>query len=299
MACPSRPTMRLVAAEIRRALTGGAAPHHDRFRLTRLLRSELAATEMTAAARRYHPLWTDVHDLGEYRAEDSTFLEPYPSEDPVARYEQRENVELAFVAALQKLSATQRSVLILREVLEFSAAEVAEVLDTTVASVNSALQRARKAVDHRIVEGTQAGELQVLGANGREELVTAFVEAWERSDVPALIEMLAEDARFAVSPFPAWFRGRADIGRFLAERTFAVEDAWRARPLMASGQLAIASYRRDADTGRFRLGALNVLTLRDGKIAEMHGFLDPATHRWFDVPAELAQGTDDKFSGER
>ena len=244
------------------------------------------------------PARTDVHDLGEYREGDPTFLEPYPSDaDPAARYQQRENVELAFVAALQRLPATQRAVLILREVLAFSAAEVAEALDTTVASVNSALQRARKTVDHRIIEGTQARELQALGARGRDELVTAFVEAWERSDVAALLDMLAEDARFAMPPFPAWFRGRADIGRFLAERAFAYR--WRVRPLMASGQLAVACYRGDPDTGRFRLGALNVLTLRDGKIVEMDGFLDPATHRWFGVPAELTEETDEKFSGER
>lgn len=242
------------------------------------------------------PAWTDVHDLGEYREDDPTFLEPYPSAaDPAARYQQRENVELAFVAALQKLPATQRAVLILREVLEFSAAEVAEALEVTVASVNSALQRARKAVDHGIVEGTQAGELQALGAKGQHDLVTAFVEAWERSDVPALLDMLAEDARFAMPPFPAWFHGRVDIGRFLSERAFAL--SWRVRPLMASGQLAVACYRRDPDTGRFRMGALNVLTLRDGQIAEMHGFLDPATHRWFDLPEELTEETDEKFAG--
>ncbi|MGH2684667.1 MAG: sigma-70 family RNA polymerase sigma factor, partial [Actinomycetota bacterium] len=236
------------------------------------------------------PAWTDVHDLGEFREEDPTWLEPYPSEheptDPADRYEQRENVELAFVAALQKLPATQRSVLILREVLEFSAAEVAEALDTTVASVNSALQRARKAVDRRIVEGTQAEELRALGDPGRPDLVAAFVAAWERADVDALLDMLAEDARFTMPPFPAWFLGKADIGRFLSERTF--QNRWRVEPLVVSGQLGLACYRRDPDEGRFVLGALNVLTLRDGQIVEMNAFLDPATHRWFGLPEEVA-----------
>ena len=244
------------------------------------------------------PAWTDVHNLGEFREEDPTWLEPYPSEpeptDPAVRYQQRENVELAFVAALQKLPATQRAVLILREVLEFSAAEVAEALDTTVASVNSALQRARKAVDHRIVEGTQAGELRALGERGRHDLVAAFVAAWERADVDALLDMLAEDARFTMPPFPAWFLGKAHIGRFLSERTF--QNPWRARPLVVSGQLALACYRRDPDTGRFLLSALNVLTLRGRQIAEMNAFLDPATHRWFELPGEVA---DENFAGER
>ncbi|HET6950415.1 MAG TPA: sigma-70 family RNA polymerase sigma factor [Acidimicrobiales bacterium] len=244
------------------------------------------------------PAWTDVHDLGEFDTEDLAWLEPYPSEpeatDPVARYQQRENVELAFIAALQRLPATQRAVLILREVLELPAAEVAEALDTTVASVNSALQRARKTVDHRIVEGTQAGELQALGERGRRDLVAAFVAAWERADVDALLGMLAEDARFTMPPFPAWFQGRGDIGRFLAERTF--QNPWRVRPLVVSGQLALACYRRDPDDGRFLLGALNVLTLRDGQIAEMNAFLDPATHRWFDLPEQVP---DENFAAER
>ncbi len=236
------------------------------------------------------PAWTDVHDLGEFREEDPTYLEPYPSApgaaDPAARYEQRENVELAFIAALQKLPAGQRAVLILREVLEFPAAEVAEALDTSVASVNSALQRARKAVGRPVLEGTQAGELQALGEDGRRDLLAALVAAWERADIDALLAMLAEDARFTMPPFPAWFLGRADIGRFLSERTF--QNPWRVQPLIVSDQLALACYRWDRDSGRWLLAALNVLTLRDGQIAAMNAFLDPATHRWFELPDELA-----------
>jgi len=97
-------------------------------------------------------------------------------------------------------------------------------------------------------------------------------------------------------PFPAWFCGRADIGRFLSERSSAFQ--WRIRPLTANGQLAAAFYRRDPDSGRFLLAVINVLSLRDGQIAEMHAFLDPATHRWFGLPEELAD-EDEKSADER
>lgn len=245
------------------------------------------------------PAWSDVHNLGDYVENDPVWLEPYPGpahDDPADSYQRRENVELAFVAALQKLPANQRAVLILREVLQFSAVEVAEALNTTVASVNSALQRARKTVDDRIVVGTQGEELQRLGVEGQRDLVAAFVAAWERADVDALLDMLAEDSRFTMPPFPAWFCGRADIGRFLSERTFNFE--WRVRPITTNGQLAAAFYRRDSDTGRFLLAVISVLSLRDGHIAEMNAFLDPATHRWFGLPEELVD-EDEKSGDER
>lgn len=245
------------------------------------------------------PAWSEVHDLGDFMENDPVWLEPYPSpadDDPADSYQRRENVELAFVAALQKLPANQRAVLILREVLQFSAAEVAEALDTTVASVNSALQRARKTVDRRIVVGTQGEELLRLGAEGQHDLVAAFVAAWERADVDALLDMLAEDALFTMPPFPAWFCGRADIGRFLSQRTFAFQ--WRIRPVTANGQLAMAFYRREPDTGPFTLGVISVLSLRDGQIAEMNAFLDPATHRWFDLPEQLVD-EEERSAGER
>ena len=233
------------------------------------------------------PAWTDPQDLGTYAEDDPEWLDPYPgqaSEDPAESYERRENIELAFVAALQKLPANQRAVLVLREVLQFSAAEVADALDTTVASVNSALQRARRTVDERIIAGTQASELQQLGAAGRKQLVASFMSAWERSDVDALLDLLTADARFAMPPFPAWFHGKASIARFL-ERSFTF--TWRVRPAVANGQLAAAFYRLDPESGRYPLSVINVLTLRDGRIAEMEAFLDPATHRWFGLPAEL------------
>jgi RNA polymerase sigma-70 factor (TIGR02960 family) len=232
----------------------------------------------------YGPAFDQVDDLGEPVAEP-VWLEPYPT--PEGRWELRESVELAFVAALQHLPATQRAVLILREVLGFSAAEVAGILDTSPAAVNSALQRARRAVDERVPHPSQQAELDALGPDGRRELVDAFVAAWERADVAALLELLADDARFTMPPLPAWFSGRADIGRFLAGRMFATP--WRLVPISANGQLAFACYQSqegDQGAGRFRLGAINVVGLRGGQVAELTGFIDPALHRHFRLPEE-------------
>src|SRR5436190_3245428 len=129
----------------------------------------------------------DPHDGPGEPIVESVWVEPYPDEQlgledgyaaPEARYEQREGVELAFIAALQNLPATQRAVLILREVLGFSAREVAESLDTTVASVNSALQRARASVEERMPEQSQQATLRALGDEGLREIVDGYVDAW-------------------------------------------------------------------------------------------------------------------------
>jgi len=244
------------------------------------------------------PPWRDPGELGEW-VDGPVWLEPWPDQapapepggaDPAASYLRRESVELAFVAALQHLPGTQRAVLILREVLQFSAAEVARILDTTPAAVNSALQRARKAVDQRVPRTSQRAELEALGADGRRELVDAFVAAWERADVPAILELLAEDARFTMPPLPAWFLGREDVGRFLSERMFATP--WRLLPVGANGQLAFACYQGDPGDGRLRLGAVNVLSLRGRRIVWLAGFLDPGVHRRFGLPVELPDGVD-------
>jgi RNA polymerase sigma-70 factor (TIGR02960 family) len=236
------------------------------------------------------PARSDTGDLGE-PVPGPVWLEPWPDDrpadeepDPAAAYLRRESVELAFVAALQHLPGTQRAVLILREVLGFTAAEVAGILDSTPASVNSALQRARATVAQRVPPRSQQAELAALGPGGRRALVAAFVAAWERADVPALLDLLAEDARFTMPPLPAWFDGREDVGRFLARRVFATP--WRLAPIVANGQPAFACYQGDGE--RFRLGAVNVLSLRDGQISWIAGFVDPQVLGRFPVPPEFA-----------
>jgi RNA polymerase sigma-70 factor (TIGR02960 family) len=209
--------------------------------------------------------------------EEPIWLEPYPLPAD-ASFAERESVELAFVAALQHLPASQRAVLLLCEVLGFEAAEVATLLETTVPSVNSALQRARQTVATRVPPVSQQATLRALGAERERALVASFVDAWSRSDVAGLVALLTEDARFSMPPIPTWFDGKGAIARFAAARMFATP--WRLVPTRASGQLAFACYQGPA----FRLGALNVVTLRDQSIAEMTGFLDPAVHARFALP---------------
>ena len=227
---------------------------------------------------------------------ESVWIEPYPDERlgladgfaaPEARYEQRESVELAFIAALQFLPPRQRAVLILREVLGFSADEVADVLDTTVTSVYSALQRAHKAVDERLPERSQQETLRSLEDEEIKRLVEDYVDAWERADVDAVVAMLAEDVAIAMPPTPTWFRGREVLRGFLAERPMSGAIRWRGIPVRANGQPAIAFYQWDEERGAFVPHGVTVLTLRGDKIAQIDAFIDAESLRGFELPDEL------------
>src|ERR687893_213495 len=200
---------------------------------------------------------------------ESVWVEPYPDEalglpdgpaSPDARYEQREAVELAFVAALQHLPATQRAVLILREVLGFSAREVAESLEATVASVNSALQRARKAVEERVPDQSQQATLRTLGDEKMRRIVERYMDAMGRGDVDTVVSMLADDAAWAMPPLAAWFSGREGIARFLAVGPLSGEWRWRYVPARASGQLAVGVYSWVPDAGTHLPFALDTFT---------------------------------------
>src|SRR5581483_10836449 len=166
----------------------------------------------------------DPHDRPAAPVEEPIWLEPYPDTElvleglsgPDVRYEQREGVELAFIAALQHLPARQRAVLILRDVLGFSARETADVLETTPVSVDSALQRAHKTVEQRVPARSQQATLRSLDDDELRAIVDRFSDAWERSDVEAVKAMLADDAVFAMPPEPTWFHGREAIAEFLA-----------------------------------------------------------------------------------
>jgi len=234
---------------------------------------------------------------------ETVWIEPYADAQlaladgllaPDARYEQRESVELAFVAALQHLAPRQRAVLILREVLGFSAREVAELLDTTVASVNSALQRARETVDGKLPDRSQQATLRALGDDRLEEVVRGYLDAWERGEVDEIAQLLAEDVVLAMPPMATWYRGE-EVFVFLREWAFngRVYDALghrRVRVLRtwANGQPALGVYSWDDDAGEYRPTVLQVLTLGDdGKVREVMGFVTPAFHPRHGLPEAL------------
>ena len=234
---------------------------------------------------------------------ESVWVEPYPDEElavedgfaaPDARYELRESVELAFVAALQLLPANQRAALILREVLGFSAREVAEALDTTVASVNSALQRARESVDQRLPEQSQQATLRALGDEELTDLVESFMDAMARHDVAAVVELLAEDAAWSMPPMSTWFHGREAITAFLTEWPLSGEWRWRHLRARANAQAAFGAYTWYEESGSYRPFALNVLTYRGAKVSDITSFItrrEPAPERldqarWPDEPID-------------
>jgi RNA polymerase sigma-70 factor, ECF subfamily len=224
---------------------------------------------------------TDPHDgVGEPLVE-SVWIEPFPDEtlgiedgyaSPDARYEQRESVELAFIAALQLLPANQRAVLILREVLGFSAQETADTLDTSVASVNSALQRARATMEKRLPAQSQQETLRTLGDDKLREIVEQYADAWERNDVDTVVSMLAEDAAFTMPPMSRWFFGDG-IRPWLETSSMTGEWGWKAIPVTANGQAALAFYSWDEEQQARVPFAINVLTFEGEKIKEVDAFI--------------------------
>jgi RNA polymerase sigma-70 factor (ECF subfamily) len=215
-------------------------------------------------------------------AGEISWLEPYPDHSPEGRYLARESVELAYVAALQHLPASQRAVLILREVLGFSAAEVAGQLGTSTAAVNSALQRARRSIGS--AAPTQQSVLRRLGDVAVDQLVTRWADAWQSGDVDTIVAMLADDARYEMPPLPEWYRGHDQIRAFLIGGP--LRSRWRFRPTTANGQLAFGTYLWDDAAACYVPGGLDVLTLREDRVAAVTAFLTADLTR-FGLPARI------------
>jgi RNA polymerase sigma-70 factor, ECF subfamily len=218
------------------------------------------------------------------------WLEPYPdtllpSGDPEAVVETRESIRLAFIAALQHLPPRQRAVLILRDVLAMPAAEVATLLEMTVASVTSALQRARAQLAAVSPSADDAGLVQPSDDTSRD-LLDRYVAAFTTMDVEALKGTLREDALLQMPPFPEWFLGRDAIGEFLAT-AFDRGGLYRFAQTRANGQLALGLYRR-RDSEAYRFLHLQVLTMTETGIARIDGFHGSGLYAPLGLPAVLA-----------
>jgi RNA polymerase sigma-70 factor, ECF subfamily len=227
----------------------------------------------------------EAHERPASPLEDERWIEPYPDErlgvegglaGPEARYEERESIELAFIAALQGLPARQRAVLILREVLGFSGGEIARALGTSPAAVYSALQRAHETVDRRLPERSQQATLQSLGDAGLRRIVEDYVKAWEQNDVDAIVAMLTRDAILAMPPIPSWYRGRSAIAETLRIGPLRTPRRWRSTVTRANGQPAIVFHVASGAEAEFAAHSIAILTLRGSHIEEITAFHDPA-----------------------
>jgi RNA polymerase sigma-70 factor (ECF subfamily) len=230
-------------------------------------------------------------------ATEIAWLEPYPDSAiegvadrrplPDARYEMRETVQLAFVAAIQYLPPRQRAALLLHEVLGWPVKEIASLLHTTVAGVNSTLQRARATVQKQLHDGRSHAAFQP--SNTERELLERYVDAWESADADRFAALLSEDAVLSMPPWREWYRGREPI------RTFFIwtgrrggQGPFRLLPTSANGQPAFAFYRQAAKGAEWQPHSIQVITLEGDSIAAMISFVDPSLFPRFDLPSRLA-----------
>jgi RNA polymerase sigma-70 factor (ECF subfamily) len=252
---------------------------------------EAAFAELTGPYRRE----LHVHCyriLGSFQDAEPWWLEPYPdaladdsARGPEARYDARESIALSFVAGLQRLPVQQRAVLVLRDVLGFSASETAEMLDSTPAAVSSALQRARAAFRTSQDPGQAA-----LPRSAHEAAVAyQFADALQRGDVDGVMALLTDDVRVIMPPEPFEFRGRAAVTA-LHEQTQPYWSRYQLVPVTANGQPAFGFYLPDPTAGIYRAGGIMVLTVTGDQISGIARFSDRSLLARFGLPRTLPAG---------
>ncbi|UQU63743.1 RNA polymerase subunit sigma-70 [Couchioplanes caeruleus] len=216
---------------------------------------------------------------------DLAWLQPFPDArlgDPAETAQQRAGLRLALIAALQLLPARQRAALVLREVLELPAAEVAYALDSSVASVNSSLQRARATLR---AAGPVLDGLREPTDPGERAVIERYLKAFESADVEGLTRLLADDVALEMPPVDLWLAGRDHYREFM-ERVFAMRGTgWRLQPVPANGGTALAAYNPDPGTGVLHAHSVQVFTVADGLIRRCVTFADPAVFDLFGLPA--------------
>ena len=224
------------------------------------------------------------------RLPESKWIQPIPdgrvvqpTEDPAEVTESRETIRVAFIAALQHLPARQRAVLILREVLRWKASEVAELLDTSVVSVNSALQRARSTLAE-----SNVAESDVLMPEDDEQraLLARYVDAFERFDIDSLVALLHEDATMSMPPYELWLEGAGELRKWLLGAGSGCRGS-RFEPVVANGSPAFAQWRAGGPGGSFEAWAIHVLRVSDGRISGIDFFVDPDLFPLFGLPVRL------------
>ncbi len=237
------------------------------------------------------------------RSAEALWLEPFPdswlteaTENPEARYTRHESVSLAFLTALQLLPPRQRAILLLSDVLDWRASEIAQLLDLSVSAVNSALHRARVTLEKNY-HNEQREMAQIYRADvATNTLLARYLQAWETDDVDGLVALLTEDATLSMPPVPSWYQGREAIRTILLAVLFPsdLQNRWRLFPTHANGQPAFVVYRADEVTGFYRAFALQVVALdgsrRDQRqVADVTAFLGPKLVTSFGFPLQLPQ----------
>ena len=250
----------------------------------------LRGRQRRAVAMDLGPSGTAETFAGATRPEEA-WLTPIPDSrvvpddgDPAEVAAVRESIKLAFVTALQHLPARQRAALILCEVLKWRAAEVAELLETSVASINSALQRARATLADRAID-LEAVAAPAAGAEDNSEILARFVDAFERYDMDALVKLLHDDAVMSMPPFDFWLEGAGTIVEFYVGPGAACRDS-KVIVTAANGAPAFASYKAEPD-GRYLPWAVHVLDVEGGVVVGQHSFIGPQMFEAFGLPAHL------------
>jgi RNA polymerase sigma-70 factor (ECF subfamily) len=281
----------LRAWEKRATLTSPGAYRGWLYRIA----TNLCLNRQKRAPRRSLP--PDTHPMSDpngpvpQRVREPVWLEPFPDDlladqnsDPQDRAESREQTSLAFLIALQYLTPAQRAILLLREVLEWEAREVAEWLNLSVPAVNSALQRARHAMRQRNV----ASQDSITAPFSRnQDLLDRYVILWEQADIPGFVALLREDAWFTMPPHPIWYQGRTAIATVLATSIFTPGRQRRLLPTRANGCPAFGLYQREAGTQVLELIGLVVLSVEGEQIANLVAFLDRSSLSSFALPPTL------------
>ena len=239
-----------------------------------------------------HPQ-SDPNSPAPSRLRAPIWLEPFPDDlladpeaDPQDHALQLEGTTLAFLMALQHLTPAQRAILLLREVLEWPASEVAEWLHLSVPAVNSALQRARRALQERnVLPDTETPT--ALPTPQLQSLLDRYVTLWEQADIPGFVALLREDAWFTMPPLPVWFQGRASIATMLQTRVFTPGRQRRLLPTHANGSPAFGLYQQEAGADSYQLFGLVVLGIESDQISGLVAFLDLSILLPFALPPTL------------